>query len=422
MQAHVEHIPPQNGRICWVWWVSICSCCLTLPPIILCLIVPRIALSDLAIRSLKSASQTDYWDKGLANFGIRVGPKRKTFLILLGPKRKRVIIGHYPEWSLQKARRKAMLMLASHGGQEVDVDFEDALELFLSFQAQNNKPSTVRETTRLLRGHFPLTGPLSTITARRINAVLDQLRRSEANHAFVAIRALLNWCVGKQYLDRSPLQNAKLPHKTRSRSRTLSPVELMHVWFEAASDDKPSYKAIRLLILTGQRTQEIAGLEWSMINEIERTITLPPILTKNNSQHTFPFGDAVAAILATIPKTSSRLFPKRTEDTTYSWGTIKRHFDREMPLPHWTLHDLRRTFATLNAELGTAPHVTEALLNHKTGVRSPIQRIYDRYTYLPEMREAIRRYDAHLGMLYAAVLSTAAQSGAMEEPALMAAE
>jgi len=130
----------------------------------------------------------------------------------------------------------------------------------------------------------------------------------------------------------------------------------------------------------------------------------------------------VAAILVTIPKTSSRLFPKRTEDTIYSWGTIKRHFDRAMPLPHWTLHDLRRTFATLNAELGTAPHVTEALLNHKTGVRSPIQRIYDRYSYLPEMREAIRRYEARLGGLCAAVLCTAAQSGTKEEPALIAAE
>jgi len=87
----------------------------------------------LAIRSLKSASQIDYWDKGLANIGIRVGPKRKTFLILLGPKRKRVVIGRYPDWSLQKARRKAMLMLASHGGggQEVDVDFEDAGTLSL---------------------------------------------------------------------------------------------------------------------------------------------------------------------------------------------------------------------------------------------------------------------------------------------------
>ena len=62
-------------------------------------------------------------------------------------------------------------------------------------------------------------------------------------------------------------------------------------------------------------------------------------------------------------------------------------------MPHWTLHDLRRTFSTIHARIGTAPHVTEAILNHKTGTRSPIQRIYDRHTYLPEMRVAMSNFE-----------------------------
>ena len=78
----------------------------------------------------------------------------------------------------------------------------------------------------------------------------------------------------------------------------------------------------------------------------------------------------------------------------------KGRFDDLCPLPHWTLHDLRRTFATIHARIGTPPHVTEALLNHKTGTRSPIQRIYDRHTYLPEMRTAMSNYDRYLPHLF----------------------
>jgi hypothetical protein len=62
----------------------------------------------------------------------------------------------------------------------------------------------------------------------------------------------------------------------------------------------------------------------------------------------------------------------------------------------WVLHDLRRTFSTIQAQLRTPPHITERLLNHVTGSLSPIARIYNRYEYLDEMREAARRFDQHI--------------------------
>ena len=66
---------------------------------------------------------------------------------------------------------------------------------------------------------------------------------------------------------------------------------------------------------------------------------------------------------------------------------------------HWTLHDLRRTFATKLAELRVAPHVIERVLNHKfgsisnhtQGVISAVAEVYNRWAYLPEMREAVEK-------------------------------
>ena len=79
----------------------------------------------------------------------------------------------------------------------------------------------------------------------------------------------------------------------------------------------------------------------------------------------------------------------------------KTELDKLLPnMPRWTLHDLRRTFSTMHARIGTPPHVTEALLNHKTGTRSPIQRIYDRHTYIPEMKVAIGNYDQTLETIF----------------------
>ena len=367
--------------------------------------MPRTHLTDLAIKALKPDERETYWDENFPAFGIRVGKRSKTFLVMVGPRRRRITIGRYPDYSLQKARRKAMSLLSAPHVDHVSARFDEALESFLAVHcAKNNKPSTAKQTERLLRRHFPFgNAVLGSISTRRLMTIIDGLPPGEANHAFVAARSFFNWCLGRQYLDRHPLIGLKLPYKTQSRTRVLTPEELRSVWTEAASSDKPSYKAIRLLVLTGQRCNEIGSLEWSFIDETERVITLPPALTKNNSEHTFPYDELVAQVLASIPRTSRFLFPGVLDRPMHSWGTIKRDFDRVVTLPHWTLHDLRRTYSTMNAQLGTPPHVTEALLNHKTGSRSAIQRIYDRHTYLPEMRGAVVRYEAHLSQLCAAV-------------------
>lgn len=355
--------------------------------------MPKIALTDLAIKALRPATQTDYWDTGLANFGLRAGPRRKTFLVLVGPKRRRVTIGHYPDWSLHKARRKAMLILGSPPAPHMvtSMAFSDAVESFIAHQKKNNRPSTVRETERLLRRHYPFTGSLATATTHRITDIVGELPRSEANHAFVAMRAFLNWCVGKQYLQASPLAGLKQPYKTLSRDRALEDHELA-VILKAITPPTTRYDVmIGLLITTGQRCNEIGSLRPEFINREAQTITLPAWLTKNNSQHTFPYGPLTASLLEQY---------EFGEEPFKSWGTVKRLFDKRVQLAHYTWHDFRRTLSTIMSRENLATiTAVEALLNHKTGSRSPIQRIYDRHDYMPQMRAAVLAYEAHLSRL-----------------------
>jgi integrase len=54
----------------------------------------------------------------------------------------------------------------------------------------------------------------------------------------------------------------------------------------------------------------------------------------------------------------------------------------------WTLHDLRRSFASGLQRLGVAPHIVELALNHRSGTFSGVAGIYQRHRYAKEVAEA----------------------------------
>ncbi len=129
-----------------------------------------------------------------------------------------------------------------------------------------------------------------------------------------------------------------------------------------AAEDYPFGTIVRLLILTGQRRGEISNLRWEYVNEAERIITFPASLTKNNRQHTFPYGELVQGVLERIPRLGEYLWPARgnPEAAFSGWSNCKATLDKKCKIAPWTLHDLRRTFSTIHAAIGTPPHITAA--------------------------------------------------------------
>ena len=79
------------------------------------------------------------------------------------------------------------------------------------------------------------------------------------------------------------------------------------------------------------------------------------------------------------------------------WSASKEALDDAAKLAEpWTLHDLRRTAATRIADLGVAPHVIEAILNHVSGHKAGVAGIYNRSTYAAEKRAALELWAARL--------------------------
>jgi len=168
---------------------------------------------------------------------------------------------------------------------------------------------------------------------------------------------------------------------------------------QARSEELTFHSIVQLLIYTGQRRNEIASLRAEWIDFENRTITLPPLITKNKRQHTFPFGKMAEAVLKKGAKTGL-LFPARGKDGPFNgWSKVKPAFERNCEIEPWVLHDLRRTFATNLAALGVPIHVTEKLLNHVSGTTGGIVAVYQRHAYLDEMRLAIDAWEKHLAFL-----------------------
>src|SRR5262249_48345529 len=197
------------------------------------------------------------------------------------------------------------------------------------------------------------------------------------------------WCIRQGLADNNPVAGTgRQPEK--SRDRTLSDSELKVIW--AATADASDYSAVvRLLALTGLRAAEVAGLKWSEI--VGDQIVLPPVRVKNKREFRVPIVPAVKQCLDARPRRPGRdlIFGRRHNRPLTGWSVLKTGLDQRLgdAVADWTHHDLRRTCATRLMELGTAPHIVAAVLNHVSAFKGGVHGVYDRSTLEPQKRLAL---------------------------------
>lgn len=378
--------------------------------------MPLLQLTDISIRALKppAKGQCLYRDKTIRGFGVRVSQGgTKSFVVVHGSNRQFSTIGRYPMLSLKDARTEARRLLAEKTlgrTRPVSIQFEDARDRFIGACKAKNKLRTVYDYERIINRHFKFGRTvLRDITQhelmRRVYKLSDT--PSEQNHAFVTAKIFFQWAKKNNYVELNPLADLSLPARTHARERVLTPRELSKVYRASLAYPYPFGPIVSLLILTGLRRGEASSLKWEWIDANERIITIPNTNTKNKRTHSFPYGDKVADIVTHLPKTSEYLFPAsrshvRGKPTLHfnGWTKAKPAFDATLEdVAPYTLHDLRRTFDSTMASLGVALHVSDKLLNHISGAVSGVRATYNRYSYLPEMCEAIVSYERHLDTL-----------------------
>jgi integrase len=349
-------------------------------------------LTDLSVRNLPEGL---HLDARLPSFGIRVGKKRRTWIVIKGKNRTKISLGHYPAMSLADARKRAMVELSKPPSASEAANmpsYPEALAEFHTLHVANLRPRSAYQLSRNLTRHFLWTKSLDQITHQDVLNVLDAIEgRSQRAHALKDIRTFFNWCVPR-YLKSSPCIGIKKPAQ-KARERVLADEELCKVWKRAREIGYPYGTIVQLLILTGQRLGEIAGLRWEWIGE--GTVTFPGEITKNARASRIPLGTMAQRIIEGTPRHSSLLFPARDQATRpfNGFGASKKSLDK-CGVENFVHHDLRRTFATSLARLGVRLEVTEKLLNHVSGSMGGIVGVYQRHDFMDEMRDAIARYEA----------------------------
>jgi integrase len=154
-------------------------------------------------------------------------------------------------------------------------------------------------------------------------------------------------------------------------------------------------------MLTAQRRAEVGGIRWSEI--AGDSWTIPATRTKNHREHILPLSPAALALIEAQPRRNDRdfIFGEGLAGLQ-GWSKCKARLDARIvaegePLPHWTVHDIRRTAATMMADrLGVLPHIIEAILNHVSGHRAGVAGIYNRARYADEMRKALVAWADHV--------------------------
>ncbi|MEL6885306.1 MAG: tyrosine-type recombinase/integrase [Pseudomonadota bacterium] len=362
----------------------------------------KLRLTDMAIKKLPlpEGQQVTHWDELTPGFGLRCSKKSKSFVVMYGERRQLKTLGRYPNLSLAEARTAAkrfFVEFEAGAAAKPSISFTQAKDRFLEDSRARNKPRTAADYERLLNKHFNAAGDLRDITRQQVMKVVSGLADtpSEQSHAYVVIRTMMNWCVRHGLIDFSVVPTIKLGGE--ARNRFLSETELAAVLKRAEETPYPFGPIIQLLIYTGQRRSEIGQLLWAWVSD--DLIVFPEGFAKNKREHQFPVTPLVYNVLRSIPEKSDFLFPAATDpDKPFSgWAWHKARFDEKLEgVAPYTLHDLRRTFATIHAKIGTPIHVTERLLNHVSGTVSGVAAVYNRHSYLPEMLQAQLAYERAL--------------------------
>lgn len=424
-------------------------------------------LTDVQVEALQASESDTYaWDTALPRFGVRVTPAgARIYLIQYRPKgaagekpkTRRISIGRHDGdlWNVTKARAAARKLLAPvdlgrdpfadaaaarNASHQADVaaqeqrafeardaerrekeTFEVQAELYIERRLARRR--SAGEAARLLR-HGPIKAwgkrHISDIRRSDVADLIEAIgQRSEAvaRATYAELRPLFDWCLVRDLIEISPCTSLTAPPRPKARDRVLSELELRLIWRATAAMGFPFGSVFQLLMLTGQRRAEVAGMKWDELDLSAARWRIPAERTKNGQAHEIDLSPEVVAILAEVEKTGPHLFPARGDGAVRGFSATKRKLDSlieglrrqdaakagEDPpkeaLAAWRIHDLRRTAATGMAALGFPPHVVERVLNHVSGTQSGLVGVYQRHEYRAERKAAVTAWGAQVAAL-----------------------
>jgi integrase len=366
-------------------------------------------LSELTIQRVRPPKEgtLEIFDLGYPGLALRVGHGgAKTFehFHRAGGKLRRETIGRWPSVSLAKARdqwrqtreaiAKGEVVVHSRGGPL----FEVVVEEWLRRDQADSKPSSLYQLGRIVETNLlPAWRGKSVAEIRKsdivrlLDGIVDRGAPASAKKIDAYLRRFFRWSRGRDIIAANPMDGMEALAKGKSRDRVLTDAELVKVWH--AASEGPHAAAIRLLVLTGARREEISQLKWSEI--LGDKIVLAGPRTKNGDPHTIHLSAPAQDVLRSVERIagSEYVFTLNGTKPIGSWGRAKAALDKACGVTDWHIHDIRRTVSTGANELGVEPHIVEAILGHAVG---GVAGIYNKAKHEGAKRAALDVWGAHV--------------------------
>ncbi len=240
---------------------------------------------------------------------------------------------------------------------------------------------------------------ITEIRKRDIVLLLDEIALrgpTMANRTRALLSRIFSWAVSRDMLEHNPVTGVGRPGRERSRERVLTPVELRAVWHACEEDSSLAAPMLQFMILTAQRGGEIRAMRWQDISGSWWTIPR----AKNGQSHRVFLTDQVFRVLDGLDPETEYVLPAPRGNTGYLTRPHKAvtKIAATAGGAHWTMHDLRRTAATMMTSMGISPFIVERILGH-TDKR--ITAVYDRSSYDREKQEAMVRWGKRVEELVA---------------------
>lgn len=411
-------------------------------------------LTDAQVRAIKPTpgERIEYADSIVKGLRLRVSGRTKTWSMSLrtGAKVRTITLGEFGDEpgklgvaeartrgeEIRKAARKGDIPAPSLARrQETSNRLRDQADIFQRrYAAERVKRPEVyrwmfdkyvnphlgdRDITRIKRREL----------ADFLDLIADKHGMTTARRVGGLVKLLFKFAAGRDVIEADPAQALMLPGSEKQRERTLTEQEIKALWLatdpstktdernkagriKPHASDFPYGPYFRLLLLTGQRRSEVANMRWSAIDLKARTWTLESAETKSARAQIVPLSPMAVDLLSSLPRFTT--LDDRGDTVPCDWvlttngrtaiadfsgpkGWLDEAMLKELKkVPHWQVHDLRRTVSTNLARLGVDPFVRRRVLNHAlTGVDA----IYDRHDYLEPKRLALDLWATDIGRI-----------------------
>jgi integrase len=366
----------------------------------------RKTLTDKGVAALKSrASRYAFPDPELRGLYVRVQPSgAKSFVtVARDPYGKQVwtTIGAADVLGVDEARDLAReaIKRVRQGLPAIEPpparpdSFKAVAENWLKRHVAAKRFRSEYEIRRVLERYvYPHWGNRDFISIKRsdISTLLDHVEDNhgaqQADKVLSVARGIANWFAGRDDDYVSPFVRGMRRH-SGARTRVLEDDELPVIW-KTAEGNGQFGAIVRLLLLTGQRREKVNSMKWADL--ADGVWTIATVEREKNNAGSLALPAQALAIIQAQPRVGENpyVFAGRGNGA-YDISQSKAPFDRKLPkMPHWTLHDLRRTSRSLMSRAGVRPDIAERVMGHAI---AGIEGVYDRHSYREEKADALRR-------------------------------